>query len=305
MRRLEPLRRTDLFKKNPKYPVKRVTDAGFLAQADALDFVRDLRGGVADIVFVDPPFNLGKDYGVASRLEDSESDVYEWYMRVLLRQLARVLRPGGALFLYHLPYWGSRLTAYLQTELEFRHWIAIAMKNGFVRGDRLYPAHYALLYYTKGAPAHFTRPRLKPQLCRHCGGQLRDYGGYQGIIDAKGLNLSDFWDDLSPVRHGSRKLRASNQLPQLLTDRVVQIAGSTGGVLVDPFMGTGTCLISAKRAGMISVGNDGDGSAVRIAEQQLERCLSGNVHDPACAADEPNVSAQTHRQLSHSEYRSS
>jgi len=128
-------------------------------------------------------------------------------MKKLIRDMVRVLKPGGAFFLYHLPYWASRLSQELLAQLQFRHWIAIAMKNGFVRGKNLYPAHYALLYYTKGAPARFTRPRLEPQLCRHCRGLVKDYGGYTGIIQSKGINLSDFWDDLSPVRHKNRKLR--------------------------------------------------------------------------------------------------
>ncbi len=273
------MRRTELFHRTPPFPIAPLNGAGFLVQADALEFVRSLRGSIADVVFVDPPFNLGKDYGIASRLEDAESDVYEWYMRVLLRQLARVLKPGGALFLYHLPYWASRLTTYLQTDLEFRHWIAISMKNGFVRGPRLYPAHYAMLYYTKGIPAHFHRPKLTPQRCRHCGQLVKDYGGYREIIDKKGINLSDFWDDLSPVRHGSRKMRVANQLPQLLTDRVMEIAGHSGGVMVDPFMGTGTSLVSALAIGMTCIGNDIARESVRITADRID-ALATNEPSP-------------------------
>jgi site-specific DNA-methyltransferase (adenine-specific) len=268
------LARTGLFRRKVKFPLIQESGRGFLASADALDFARTLRDNIADIVFLDSPFNLGKDYGIAADVDDDESDVYEWYLRVLIAQLIRVLKPGGALFLYHLPYWASRLTPYLQAELEFRHWIAIAMKNGFARGSRLYPAHYALLYYTKGPPASFTRPRISPQICRHCSGIVKDYGGYKGIIDEKGVNLSDFWDDISPVRHESRKLRTANQLPELITNRVVSIAGGDGGLLVDPFMGTGTALVSAKRAGMSYVGNDIAEPCVEIARERLAACES-------------------------------
>ncbi len=53
----------------------------------------------------------------------------------------------------------------LEQHLDFRHWIAISMKNGFVRGDHLYPAHYALLYYTKGKPESFNRPKVPKPIC--------------------------------------------------------------------------------------------------------------------------------------------
>jgi site-specific DNA-methyltransferase (adenine-specific) len=215
---------------------------------------------------LDPPFNLGKHYGIARWLEDGDTDCYELYMKKLIRETVRILKPGAALFLYHLPYWASRLSQDLQQSLQFRHWIAVAMKNGFVRGRSLYPAHYALLYYTKGQPLHFSRPRLQPQACRHCGGFVKDYGGYTGIIRDKGINLSDFWDDLSPVRHKSRKLRKANQLPVALTDRVVATTGAPGGLLVDPFVGTGTSLVSARNAGMFFVGND-------LSRRSLKICL--------------------------------
>jgi site-specific DNA-methyltransferase (adenine-specific) len=263
-------RKAEFFSPRPDIEFVAANENGFITQGDALAFCRALRSGIADIVFLDPPFNLGKEYGVARWLENGDADAYELYMKKLIREMVRVLKPGGAFFLYHLPYWASRLSQELLGQLHFRHWIAIAMKNGFVRGNNLYPAHYALLYYTKGTPARFARPRLEPQLCRHCRGLVKDYGGYTGIIQSKGINLSDFWDDLSPVRHKNRKHRKANQLPQALTDRIVAIAGSSSGLLVDPFAGTGTSLISALQAGMFFVGNEISKRSVRVCMMRLK-----------------------------------
>src|SRR5579864_6975486 len=131
--------------------------SGYVSNCDALLFLGSLRDGVADVVFLDPPFNLGKDYGRHAHLETANPDAYDIYMRSVLRESVPVLRAGGALFLSHLPTWAIRFAPYLSDRLEFRHWIAIAMKNGFARGDRLYPAHYALLYFTRGKDRKSTR----------------------------------------------------------------------------------------------------------------------------------------------------
>lgn len=259
-----------VFRPRARIEIVPVGGNGFLTCTDALTFSQTLKPGIADVVFLDPPFNLGKNYGVARWLEDGDADAYEFYIKKLLREMVRILKPGGALFLYHLPYWASRLSQELLAQLQFRHWIAIAMKNGFVRGKNLYPAHYSLLYYTKGEPTHFSRPRLGPQFCRHCRGLVKDYGGYTSIIQDKGINLSDFWDDLSPVRHKNRKLRRANQLPTLLTDRVVGIAGFPGGVLVDPFAGSGTSLVSATQAGMYFVANEMSKRSLRVCLARLQ-----------------------------------
>jgi site-specific DNA-methyltransferase (adenine-specific) len=146
--------------------------------------------------------------------------------------------------------WALRVGSFLDHDLLFRHWIAISMKNGFARGRRLYPAHYALLMFSKGEPTKFLRPKLRPKTCRHCGKLLKDYGGYTTIITTKGVNLTDVWDDLSPVRHKTKKTRGANELPPLLFQRLFQISGSDGELFVDPFAGSGTGVVEALRAKM-------------------------------------------------------
>jgi site-specific DNA-methyltransferase (adenine-specific) len=208
-------------------------------------------GETADIIFLDPPFNLGKRYcGRRPRLDLIPADRYQGWLNEILVESTRVLRPGGTLYLYHLPVWALRFGAYLDAQLEFKHWIAISMKNGFIRGRKLYPAHYALLMFTKGEARQFSRPKLSPVRCRHCGEYVKDYGGYLPIIEARGINLSDFWEDLSPVRHASRKHRRANELPELLFKRIIEISGAPDALYVDPFAGTGSGVVTAVRKGM-------------------------------------------------------
>lgn len=265
--------KTELFRKGASISiVARYQRAGLFTAADGLSFLESIRPGVADVVFLDPPFNLGKNYGVASEIEAASPEVYERYIERILEESARILKDGGALFMYHMPYWAARLSNFLQSKLEFRHWIAVSMKNGFVRGRNLYPAHYALLYYTKGPANVFNRPRYPAAQCRHCGEFVKDYGGYRQIIEAKGVNLSDFWDDLSPVRHKTTKTRAANQLPQRLTDRVLDIVGSVDALLVDPFVGSGTSVVSAAARGMRFIANDLSNGNIELS---LERLRSG------------------------------
>ena len=124
---------------------------GEIVCGDALTFLHSLREECADIVFLDPPFNLGKKYGRDACLTDrkTESEYLE-YMTHIITRSAEILLPGGALYFYHMPKWAVRLASVAEKYLQFRHWIAISIKCGFVRGKHLYPAHYALLYYTKG-----------------------------------------------------------------------------------------------------------------------------------------------------------
>jgi site-specific DNA-methyltransferase (adenine-specific) len=242
---------------------------GEIVHADALELLRAIPDASADIIFLDPPFNLGKSYGKNGRRDDrlGEAQYYTYMSRVLTRAVG-VLKPGGALYLYHLPRWSIRFADFLADLMTFRHWIAISMKNGFARGERLYPAHYSLLYFTKGEPRVFRRPKIPALRCRKCRAFVRDYGGYKQFV-MDGINLSDVWDDLSPVRHAKYKNRSANELPLEIPRRVVRISGRRGGLFVDPFAGTGTALLAAQEAGMLFVGADKEKRYCRTAYKRL------------------------------------
>jgi len=223
---------------------------GKVVCGDAIEFLKRLPRDSARVVFLDPPFNLGKLYDGKKNLDRMPAEQYRKWLENVADESIRVLEPGGSLFLYHVPLWAMRFGGYLDCRLAFHHWIAISMKNGFVRGTHLYPAHYALMMFTKGKPRRFVRPRISPQECRTCGELVKDYGGYRPIIRRKGINLSDFWEDLSPVRHANKKHRIANELPGLLFHRVLTMVGSRGSLYVDPFGGSGSGVIAAARRGM-------------------------------------------------------
>lgn len=268
---LKPLK---LWKHDAPEPYASFSD-GSVHCADGIDLLSQIRTGVADIVFLDPPFNLGKQYGSFSAENDLiAQDVYLTWMKRVLRECVRVVKPGGAVYLYHLPIWATRLAHLLDRKLELRHWIAVSMKNGFVRGKRLYPAHYALLYYTKGAPATFSRPKIPTLLCRHCGKHIRDYGGYAQYV-TDGINLSDIWDDISPVRHKKYKTRAANELPIEVLKRIVAISGTAGGLLVDPFVGSGTAAVAARQSGMSFIVGDRERTFCTVTKTRLRQYPGG------------------------------
>ncbi len=223
---------------------------GKIYNGDAADFLKNEKSNSACLVFLDPPFNLGKDYGNGKQHDLKPHNEYIIWLSSLIHESYRILIPGGALYIYHLPKIATQITGLLNELLDFRHWIAISMKNNFARGQRLYPAHYALLYYTKGPPYFFNRPKISPVKCRNCGKFIKDYGGYKRIIESQGVNLSDFWDDVSPLRHQNRKSRNTNELPMLILERIISISGMPNGLYIDPFVGGGNGLIAAINGGM-------------------------------------------------------
>lgn len=238
------------------------TSFGQLYQADCLEVLHTLKTESVDLAFADPPFNLGKKY--TSNIDDARAshDYLDWCHR-WLNEMVRVLKPGGALFLWNLPKWNLPLGAYLNDKLTFRHWIAVDIKYSLPIQKRLYPSHYALLYFVKGSkPAIFHPDRMPVPSCRHCGGELRDYGGYKDKMNPKGVNLSDVWTDIPPVRHAKYKKRDANALALKLMDRIVAMASDPGSVVLDPFGGSGTTYVAAELTGRRWIGSELDCKAI-------------------------------------------
>jgi site-specific DNA-methyltransferase (adenine-specific) len=225
-----------------------ISERGQLYHGDCLVVLPQFGDASVDLVFADPPFNLKKDYGKGVSDSLVEADYLSW-CQAWISECIRVLAPGGALYLWNLPRWNVELAHMLNMhgDMMFRHWITVDIKYGLPIQGKLYPSHYSLLYYTKGKPKTFARPRLPIQVCRHCGGDVKDYGGHRSKVHPDGLNLTDVWLDIAPVRHASTKWRGANGLSEKLLERVLTISSQPGDLVLDPFGGSGTTYAVAER----------------------------------------------------------
>jgi site-specific DNA-methyltransferase (adenine-specific) len=72
---------------------------------------------------------------------------------------------------------------------------------------------------------------------------------------------------------GTFKERAGHvtQLPLALVERIVQVASSLGDLLLDPFAGTGTLLVAARKLGRRSIGIEQAAQTLELAKRRLER----------------------------------
>jgi site-specific DNA-methyltransferase (adenine-specific) len=253
-----------------------ITARGALFDCDCMEILPVVRDEVVDTVFADPPFNLGKEYGHNCTDELPDSEYLEWCHR-WIRECVRTLKPGGALFLYNLPKWNILLGAYLTSlGMTFRHWIAVEISACLPIPGRLHPSHYSLLYYTKGRPMTFRRIRTPILTCRHCGGEVKDYGGHRDAMNPKGVNLKDVWTDIPPVRHWKFKSRErrANALSTKILDRVVEMCTCPGDLVLDPFGGSGTTYAVCENKDRRWLGMEID-----FAQEIVERLEGGGIHN--------------------------
>jgi len=225
---------------NPQFK----TQNGFLYQEDCIKVLSQIDDNSIDLIFADPPFNLNKLY--PSNINDhlKEEEYINW-QELWLTECVRVLKYGGSLYIWNLPKWNTYNSSFLNKKLKFRHWISVDIKYSLPIQGKFYPSHYSLLYYVKGEkPNTFHPDRLPMEVCPNCQTDLRDYGGYKDKMNPNGVNLSDIWYDIPPVRHVKYKRRkGANELSLKLLDRIIECSSEEGDLIFDPFGGSGTTYI--------------------------------------------------------------
>lgn len=238
-------------------------------QGDCLELFKDIPDNSIDVTFADPPFNLKKNY---TSYDDSlEFQEYLNWCEKWISEMVRVTKPTGSIFLHNIPKWLTYYATYLNKFAYFKHWIAWDAPTAPM-GKSLQPAHYGILFYTKkvkGAKIYELRHPHKRD--RKQGYLLKDYGGKKDLLHPFGPLVSDVWTDIHRIKHNAKRDPHPCQLPIHLMDRLILMTTDENDIILDPFSGTGTTAISAKRLGRKYIGFELDKKYVEISRQKIER----------------------------------
>lgn len=237
-------------------------------QGDAIEIMRQIPDNSVDMTFADPPFNLGKKYN--SYYDKKDVDEYMEWCKLWLKEMIRITKPTGSIFVHNIPGWLTYFASYLNETAHFRHWIAWNAM-GAPLGKTLLPNHYGILWYTKQPKGFkFYDIRGAHSRCRKCGVILQDYGGKKNQMHPYGPLISDVWTDIHRIRHKKRRDEHPCQLPIPLLERLILMTTDEGDIVLDPFVGTGTTAISAKRLGRKYIAIDIDPKYGEMTEKKLE-----------------------------------
>jgi len=239
-----------------------------IIQGDCLELFKDIPDNSVDMTFADPPFNLKKKY--TSYNDSLEFQEYLNWCEQWIFEMARVTKPTGSIFLHNIPKWLTYYATFLNKYASFKHWIAWDAPTAPM-GKSLQPAHYGILFYGKkerGTKIYELRHPHKRD--RKQGYLLKDYGGKKDKLHPFGPLVSDVWTDIHRIKHNKKRDPHPCQLPIHLLDRLILLSTDEDDIVLDPFSGTGTTAISAKRLGRKYIGFELDSEYVEISKRKLE-----------------------------------
>ena len=238
-----------------------------ICQGDCLELFKNIPDNSVDMTFADPPFNLKKNYN--SYNDSLEFKNYLDWCEKWIFEMVRVTKPTGSIFIHNIPKWLTFFTNSLNKFACFKHWISWEAPTSPM-GKSLQPAHYGILFYTKkNKSSKIYELRHPHKRDRKQGFLLKDYGGKKDGLHHFGPLISDVWTDIHRIKHNKNRDAHPCQLPIHLLDRIILMTTDQNDIVLDPFSGTGTTAISAKRLGRQYIGFEMDLNYVKISEEKL------------------------------------
>ena len=243
-----------------------------ITQGDSLELLKKIPDKSIDLVFADPPYNLQlrdtlyrPDQTTVEAVTNDwdKFDTYQAYDKfclVWLKECKRVLKDGGALWVIGSYHNILRLGTSIQN-LGF--WIlndiiwhkTNPMPN--FRGTRFTNAHETLLWCTTSRKAKYTF-------------------NYQNLKELnEGKQMRSDWH--IPICAGKERLREDNnqrshptQKPEALLYRIMVSSTNTGDTVLDPFLGSGTTAVMAKKLQRNFIGFEQDQDYIKLAKKRLK-----------------------------------
>jgi len=266
-------------------------------QGDCTRKLSEIEAGSVDLVFADPPFNIGYEYDVYN--DRRSGDDFLQFCKEWMSEAHNALKPSGTFWLAIGDEYAAELKLIAQKEAGFscRSWViwyytfGVNCVRGFSR------SHTHLFHFVKD-PTDFVFNGDNPAV-RVASARQLVYADNRA--NSKGRLPDNTWilrpQDVPPsgfaTSHdtwffsrvaGTFKEREGFhgcQMPEQLLGRIIRVSSNPGDLVVDPFAGSGTTLAVAKKLGRQWLGIELSKDYVKRIKSRLEGCRVGEDLDGA------------------------
>jgi site-specific DNA-methyltransferase (adenine-specific) len=247
---------------------------------DLFEIVDVLPKQFADLIIIDPPYNLSKDFN-GFRFKSSSQNQYIHYLHSWFPKIVSLLKPNGSLYL--CGDW--KCTAALQQVMEENLTVLNRItwqrekgrgalsnwKNGME--DIWFGVKNSKEYYFDVEAVKLKRKVIAP---------YKENGTPKDWEETENGNFrltypSNFWDDISiPYWSMPENTDHPTQKPEKLIAKLILSSCPENGVVFDPFLGSGTTSVVAKKLNRKFCGVEMNREYCCWAEKRLEMAESDN-----------------------------
>lgn len=270
---------------------------------DALDALRGLEDGSIDLIFADPPYNIGKDFD-GLKENWSEDDFLKWCF-VWLEECSRVLSPVGTFYLMNstenMPY----LDIWCRKHFFVKSRIIWKYDSSGVQAKNYFGSMYEpMLMLTKKANNYtFNADEILVEAKTGAKRKLIDYRKNPPQPYNTKKVPGNVWE-FSRVRFKMDEYENHpTQKPEALLERIIKVSSNENETVLDPFSGTFTTSAVAKKLGRKSVGIEINEEYVKIGIRRL--CLPSHYPEEELIKEKRRKTKNLSKKVRHKNEESS
>ena len=286
---------TSSIKRNEVLPLNKII------MGDALAELKKLPNESCDVAIIDPPYNIGKNFG--NNIDRRELGDYVAWCKEWIDESIRVLKSSGTMFIYGF----SEILAHLSVEIPInKRWLIWHYTNKNVASLNFWQrSHEAIICAWKEAPVfnrddvrepytegflsgaagkvrkgtvgRFSKGGQETIYNAHAGGALpRDVIKVAALAGGAGMNerwflcrtCDDVFEPRQLKKHSGHDIeKHPTQKPLEISRKLIKSATPKNGIVLVPFVGTGSECAAAKELGHSYIGFEINPDYIRIANK--------------------------------------
>jgi site-specific DNA-methyltransferase (adenine-specific) len=241
-----------------------------LFHEDFFDGIRRIDDASVDLAIVDPPYGLGKDYG-----NDSDHIAAGEYLDISKRWIEALLpklTPDGSLYVFLSWQYSPEVFSFLKTRMLMLNEIIWDRRVPSMGGGtrRFSSVHDTIGFFACSRRYHFDLDSIRiaydPETKKARSRSI--FVGKKWL--EMGYNPKDVWSISRLHRQHAERVDHPTQKPLELIERMVRASCPAAGLVLDPFMGSGTTAVAAARQDRGFAGFEINADYLAIARRRVE-----------------------------------
>jgi len=236
---------------------------------DCIEVLSEVKEPFAELIFADPPFNIGYKY---DKYHDKvEKNNYIAWTRDWMAACKKVLKPSGSFYIAIGDEHAADVKIIAdELKLELRNWIIWHYTFGQQMKSKFARSHTHIFYFVKDKDRFIFNTDKELVISD----RQRRYNDKRA--NREGKMPDDVWDEYPRVC-GTFKERTNFpcQMPESLLARIIRVSSNEYDLVLDPFSGSGTTAVVAKKLRRDYTGIEMSKSYVKKSEKRIQSC--GNL----------------------------
>ncbi|MDR0486124.1 MAG: site-specific DNA-methyltransferase [Elusimicrobiota bacterium] len=237
---------------------------------DILTGIDNLPDGSIDLIIADPPYCLGKDYGNNSD-KMSPKEYLKWSYKWIDAVLPK-LKETGSFYIFLTWRYSPEIFSYIKTKMRMLNEIIWDRKVPSMGGSTrsFTSVHDTIGFFAKSKNYYFDLDSIRiPYDAQTKKARTRSIFIGKKWLEF-GYNPKDLWSFTRIHKQDPERQEHPTQKPLEIIDRMVLASSPEGGIVLDPFMGSGTTAVSCLNNGRKYAGFELNPKYCQLIEKRID-----------------------------------